>query len=64
MKPELGLPTSRIEFPPDDESWRLEWQEFAGAIRPATDVRSPVTWSRPYGWRCVEAAYAEPAASE
>ena len=49
------------EFPPDDESWRLEWQAFqrrdpAGDGRPlAGDLESAA-----YGWRCIEAAYAAP----
>jgi predicted dehydrogenase len=60
MKPELGPPDlETIDFPADDESWRLEWREFADAIhhadgRPlAGDLESAV-----YGWACVEAAYA------
>jgi hypothetical protein len=60
MKPELGPPdVETVEFPPDDESWRLEWQEFADAIR-AGDGR-PLAGdleSAAYGWRCIEAAYA------
>jgi predicted dehydrogenase len=59
MKPELGPPdVETIEFPPDDESWSREWQEFADAIhsadgRPlAGDLESAA-----YGWQCVEAAY-------
>jgi predicted dehydrogenase len=63
MKPELGPPdVETIEFPSDDESWSLEWQEFAGAVdgadgRPlAGDLESAA-----YGWQCVEAAYAHAA---
>ncbi len=60
MKPELGPPdVETIEFPSDDASWGLEWQEFADAVqgadgRPlAGDLESAT-----YGWQCVEAAYA------
>ena len=63
MKPELGPPdVETIEFPSDDESWSLEWQEFADAVhgadgRPlAGDLESAA-----YGWQCVEAAYARTA---
>jgi predicted dehydrogenase len=60
MKPELGPPdVETVEFPPDDESWRLEWREFADAIR-AGDGR-PLAGdleSAAYGWRCIETAYA------
>jgi predicted dehydrogenase len=61
MKPELGPPElESIEFPPEDASWSREWQEFTAAVhggdgRPlAGDLESAA-----YGWRCVEAAYAE-----
>jgi predicted dehydrogenase len=60
MKPELGPPdVETIEFSPNDESWSLEWQEFADAIR-AEDGR-PLAGdleSAAYGWRCIDAAYA------
>ena len=60
MKPELGPPdVETIEFPPEDESWAREWQEFAEAIH-AGDGR-PLAGdlaSAAYGWQCVEAAYA------
>jgi len=60
MSPELGPPDlETVQFPNDDESWRLEWRELASAIhggdgRPlAGDLESAA-----YGWQCVEAAYA------
>jgi predicted dehydrogenase len=60
MKPELGPPdVETIEFPPADESWSREWQEFADAIH-AADGR-PLAGdlgSAAYGWQCVEEAYA------
>ena len=60
MRPELGPPdVETVEFPADDESWRLEWRAFADAIR-AGDGR-PLAGdleSAAYGWRCIEAAYA------
>jgi predicted dehydrogenase len=60
MKAELGPPdVETIEFPPDDESWSREWQDFAAAVH-AGDGRSLAgdLESAAYGWRCVEAAYA------
>jgi predicted dehydrogenase len=63
MKPELGPPDlETIEFPSEDESWSLEWQELAGAVHGA-DGR-PLAGdlaSAGYGWKCVEAAYARTA---
>ncbi len=63
MKPELGSPdVETIEFPAEDQSWSLEWREFADAVR-AGDGR-PLAGdleSAAYGWRCVEAAYARAA---
>jgi predicted dehydrogenase len=63
MRPELGPPdVETIEFPPDDESWSREWDEFADAVhsadgRPlAGDLESAA-----YGWRCIETAYARTA---
>ena len=60
MRPELGPPdVESVEFPVDDDSWRLEWRAFADAIR-ADDGR-PLAGdleSAAYGWRCIEAAYA------
>ena len=63
MKPELGPPDlETIDFPPDDESWSREWQEFADAVHGA-DGRplSGDLESAAYGWQCVEAAYARTA---
>ena len=59
MRPELGPPdVETVDFPPDDDSWRREWDAFAGAIR-ADDGRRLAgdLESAAYGWRCVEAAY-------
>jgi predicted dehydrogenase len=60
MKPELGPPDAEtFEFPPDDESWSREWQEFADAVHAADGRPLPGDLeSALYGWRCVEAAYA------
>src|SRR4029078_2662136 len=73
MGPELGPPeVETTDYPPEDESWRREWLQFAEAIhaaddRPpsahvacAADARSPSgdLGSALCGWRCVEEAYA------
>ena len=63
MRPELGPPDlETFDFPPDDESWSREWQEFADAVG-ADDGRtlSGDLESSLYGWRCVEQAYARAA---
>jgi predicted dehydrogenase len=63
MKPELGPPdVETFDFPPDDESWSREWQEFADAVV-AKDGRtlSGDLESSLYAWRCVEEAYARAA---
>jgi predicted dehydrogenase len=63
MSPELGPPeVETVEFPPSDESWSREWEEFSDAIH-AADGR-PLAGdldSALYAWRCVEAAYARAA---
>lgn len=60
MRPELGPPdVETTEFADDDESWRREWEELAGAIHAGDD--RPLSGdldSALYGWRCVEEAYA------
>ena len=64
MGPELGPPdVETTDFPPDDDSWRLEWEELAEAIHAADDrPLSGDLGSALYGWRCVEEAYARQAA--
>ncbi len=61
MRPELGPPdVETIDFPAEDESWSREWRAFAESIA-ADDGRQLAgdLESAAYGWRCVEAAYAQ-----
>jgi predicted dehydrogenase len=61
MTPEMGPPAvERLEFPAEDVSWRLEWENLRGAIyagNATTDLRGDLR-SVHYAWRQVEAAYA------
>jgi predicted dehydrogenase len=60
MGPELGPPeVETTDYPPEDESWRREWEQLAEAIHAADDrPLSGDLGSALYGWRCVEEAYA------
>ena len=54
MRPELGPPdVEQVEFPAEDVSWRLEWEDF----RAATAAGGPQLESARYAWGIVEAAY-------
>jgi predicted dehydrogenase len=61
MSPEMGPPTvERIEFPPEDISWQLEWGQLRDAIasgNPNPQLSGDLASAR-YAWHQVEAAYA------
>lgn len=60
MRPELGPPDlEEIAYPPEDPSWKAEWQHFAGAIATA-DGRQLLgdLHAARYAWEQIEAAYA------
>jgi predicted dehydrogenase len=59
MKPELGPPDlEQIEFPPEDVSWRVEWEHFVAALRDDLEILGGLPDAL-YAWQCVEAAYAQ-----
>lgn len=60
MRPEMGPPdTETIDFPPEDVSWRREWEHFHEAVL-AGDERALLgdLAAARYAWEIVEEAYA------
>lgn len=60
MRPELGPPeTEEVAYPENDDSWALEWQNFAAAIE-ASDAQLLLgdLGDARYAWEQIEAAYA------
>jgi predicted dehydrogenase len=57
MKPELGPPdVEETAFPPEDVSWRDEWQSIRTAVRAGDTALDDLDAAR-YAWTVVEEAY-------
>ena len=60
MNPELGPPAlEEHAYGPEDESWRAEWEHFAGAIDGSGTLVSGSLSDAKYAWARVEDAYAQ-----
>jgi predicted dehydrogenase len=58
MKPELGPPElDEFTFPPEDVSWRAEWEHFASVLAGEAELCGSLADAR-YAWARIEDAYA------
>jgi hypothetical protein len=58
MMPELGPPElDEFTFPPEDVSWRAEWEHFALVLAGEVELCGSLADAR-YAWARIEDAYA------